>query len=140
MIAQDAVTIYINDKPITLDKGRYTSADLKTKGAIPNEEALYRVSGHELHELHDAQTIEVHAEEWFVSHVHILTVLINEKPVRLPKGTYTGAALKQRGGVPTGDILYRIHAHERTPIADDESVEVHEHERFVSVPQVGGAS
>ena len=140
MIAQDAVTIYINDNPLTLEKGRYTSADLKAKGAIPQEEAFYRVSGHELHELHDGQTIEVHAEEWFVSHAHILTIFINEKPVRLAKGTYTGATLKLRGAVPAGDILYRIHAHERTVIADDESVDVHEHERFVSVPQVGGAS
>jgi hypothetical protein len=140
MSEQHNVSIRINDKPVELPKGHYTGADLKKVGQVPENEVLYRVAGHELHEVHDDKSIEVHAEEWFVSHAHTLTIFINEKPVHLVKGHYTGSALKQAGKVPSGDILYRIHGHERFEVKDSQTVEIHEHERFVSVPQVGGAS
>jgi hypothetical protein len=137
---QQQLTIYINDNPHELARGHHTGAELRALAAIPAEEALYRVVGHELHRVSPDHSLELSDQDWFVSHQQLVTVYINEKPVQLAKRRYSGTELKKAGQVPAGDILYRIHGHDRTEIKDAHTIEISNHERFVSLPEVGGAS
>lgn len=69
-----------------------------------------------------------------------VVIFIDQHAVRLDKGKYTGAQLKAKGNVPPGNLLYRVDGAERHEVGDTDTVEVHEGERFVSAPPVGGAS
>lgn len=70
---------------------------------------------------------------------HTVTIYVNDKPHTLPQGKYTGAQIKEKTGVPAGDILYRVTGHDRHEIPDGETVEIHEGEHFIAVPGHGGA-
>ena len=71
---------------------------------------------------------------------HEIVIFIDQRPVKLAQGKYTGALLKAKGDVPPGNLLYRISGKERQEIGDNEEIEIHPNEHFVSVPPVGGAS
>lgn len=70
---------------------------------------------------------------------HIVKIFMNDKPYELPAGMYTGAELKEKTGVPAGDLLYRIAGNSRHEIGDGQSIEIHEGEHFIAVPGHGGA-
>ncbi len=66
---------------------------------------------------------------------HEVEILVNNRPVRVPKVT-TGSAIKTAAGVPADYQLFRVKGHEEIPIGDDQRVEVHEHERFAATPSI----
>jgi hypothetical protein len=69
-----------------------------------------------------------------------LQIFINGKAYHVNGDDSTGAQIKALGDIPVGDILYRLSGEHRHEVGDTERIELHEGERFVSVPQVGGAS
>jgi hypothetical protein len=66
---------------------------------------------------------------------HEVEILVNNRPVRVPKVT-TGSGIKTAAGVPADYQLFRVKGHEEIPVGDEERVEVHEHERFAATPSI----
>ena len=54
--------------------------------------------------------------------------------------TLTGAQIKAVANVPPANLLYRIDGQNRVQISDNETVHLHDDEKFVTTPPVGGAS
>lgn len=71
---------------------------------------------------------------------HHVKIIINGKELRVDHDDLTGAQIKAIADIPPADILYRLVGDHRREIGDSERVELHNGERFVSVPRVGGAS
>ncbi len=63
-------------------------------------------------------------------------VFINDKPIKAPKETMTGAELKVLGGISAGNKLFKeepgIHAD--TPIADSDLVTLKNGDKFYDLP------
>lgn len=62
-------------------------------------------------------------------------IVANKRLVRVPART-TGAAIKVAAEVPRDDQLFRVEGAKEIPVGDDESIEVHEGERFVATPPI----
>lgn len=54
--------------------------------------------------------------------------------------TMTGAQIKALANVPAANLLYRVEGNRRAPISDGETVHLHDDEKFVTAPPVGGTS
>lgn len=72
-------------------------------------------------------------------HTH-LVIVIDGVDYEVSERTLTGAQIKALAHIPPANLLYRIENGKRELIADTESVHLHDHEKFVSAPPVGGAS
>ena len=64
-----------------------------------------------------------------------VSILVNNKPVRVPKHT-TGAEIKSRAGVPPTFQLFEVKGKKEEPIADDEKVTAKEGDRFIASPSL----
>jgi hypothetical protein len=62
-------------------------------------------------------------------------ILVNNKPVRVPKKT-SGAEIKQLAGVPETFQLFIVRGDHEVPVADDEHLTVHHRERFIASPSL----
>jgi len=51
-----------------------------------------------------------------------------------------GAAIKALAHKPPGNLLYRVEERRRIEVSDTEIVHLHEDEKFVTQPPVGGTS
>lgn len=69
-----------------------------------------------------------------------IEIKINGQTYRVGSDDMTGAQIKALANIPPGDLLYQLIGDERRRIEDTERLELHNGEKFVSVPQVGGAS
>ena len=67
-------------------------------------------------------------------------VFINGKEKEILKGKYVVSDLKTALGVPADDELAAIRGKESVALKDDETIEVHEGEKFVSHKRRGGSS
>jgi hypothetical protein len=54
--------------------------------------------------------------------------------------TMTGAEIKNLAHVPPANLLYRVEGTRRVQVADNETVHLHNDEKFVTAPPVGGTS
>jgi len=54
--------------------------------------------------------------------------------------TMTGAEIKALAHVPPANLLYRVEGNRRVQISDAEIVHLHDDEKFVTTPPVGGTS
>ena len=63
------ITIEVDGVPRTIKQGKYVVSALKAKFSIPSEYELDRVVGGKFHPLTDDETIQLHPNEQFVSHV-----------------------------------------------------------------------
>ncbi len=61
------ITIFVDQRQVELPQGKYTGAQIKTKGNVPAGNLLYRIDGKERHEIADGQEVEIHPNEHFVS-------------------------------------------------------------------------
>lgn len=68
-----------------------------------------------------------------------LEITINGRKYEIQTDDLTGAQIKTLGDIPPGDILYRLVGDHRHEVGDAERLELHNGEKFVSVPRVGGA-
>ena len=64
-------------------------------------------------------------------HDRVITVYLNGDPKKIPGGKYVVSKLKEELGVPANEVL-EIQHHELKELSDDETIEVHEGEKFIS--------
>jgi len=62
-----------------------------------------------------------------------ITILVNNKPVEMPKEDATGLEIKEAAGVPPDFTLYLRRGSHLDEVGNDESIKLHEHEEFVAV-------
>jgi hypothetical protein len=67
-----------------------------------------------------------------------IEILVNTKPVDVPSDV-TGAEIKAAAKVPADFKLFRVEGHREVPVADDEHLHVHHHEKFVASPTLDPA-
>jgi hypothetical protein len=63
-------------------------------------------------------------------------IFINKNPIKAPKEEMTGLELKQLGGIPRGNKLFREEpgSHADTPISDDTVVSLKNGDKFYDLP------
>lgn len=66
------------------------------------------------------------------AHPHLVEVELNGAHKRIAGGEYTGRTLKLALGVPVEHELDQVIHHEFRPIANDERLNIHGGEKFVS--------
>lgn len=79
--------------------------------------------------------METVADEAETEKAHEVEILVNNRPVRVPKIT-TGAGIRDAAGVPADYQVFKIHGHEEIPVGPDERIEVHSRERFAATPSI----
>ena len=62
-----------------------------------------------------------------------VTIFVNNRAVELPSRETTGREIKAAAEVPPDFTLYLEHGGNLTEVGDDESIKLHEHERFRAV-------
>lgn len=69
-------------------------------------------------------------------HPHGINIFINDVRHVAPEEEITGAALKELGGVPPGNRLFKEEpgSHPDTPIGDDEVVHLKNADKFYDLP------
>ena len=67
-----------------------------------------------------------------------IEILVNTKPVDVPSEV-TGAEIKSAAKVPADFKLFRVEGHREVPVADEERLHVHHHEKFVASPTLDPA-
>jgi hypothetical protein len=67
-----------------------------------------------------------------------IEILVNTKPVEVPSEV-TGAEIKAAAKVPADFKLFRVEGHREVPVADEERLHVHRHEKFVASPTLDPA-
>jgi hypothetical protein len=72
-------------------------------------------------------------------HAIAVEIIVDGMSYRAPHRQMTGAAIKALAGRPPANVLYHIEGRRNVEIQDDEYIDLHEHERFITVPPVGGA-
>ncbi len=105
---------------------------------------LFRLDDHGRHPVADDDVVHLHDGERFeiVSappHA-VITIEVDDKPYSTEHHRRTGAEIKALAKRPAGNTLYRLDGQQRIRVGDNESVELHEHERFVTFPPHGHAS
>jgi hypothetical protein len=65
--------------------------------------------------------------------VKVITILVNNKPVQIPREEAAGLEIKQAAGVPLDFKLYLKHGTQLDEIGDNQTIKLHEHEEFVAV-------
>jgi sulfur carrier protein ThiS len=67
-----------------------------------------------------------------------ITILVNEKPVKLSDDEATGKQIKQAAidqgvAIKIDFNLFKVEGNKQHPVGDNEKIEVHENERFRAV-------
>ncbi len=105
---------------------------------------LYREDEHGRHKIADDEEVHLHDCDRFVivaADVHQpITIEVDEKPYHTIEHRLTGAQIKALAKRPAGNTLYRLEGQQRIQLGDNELIELHEHERFVTFPPHGHAS
>jgi hypothetical protein len=62
-----------------------------------------------------------------------VTIEVNNRTVQMPDREATGTEIKHHAQVPAEFMLYREHGGKLEPVADDETIKLHDNERFRAV-------
>lgn len=73
-------------------------------------------------------------------HAHVITIEVDGTLRQIEQGKYLVSALKSMFGIPQEYELDRVVGGKFIPLADDETIQVHPHEKFVSHVRHGGSS
>jgi hypothetical protein len=117
-----------------------TGAEIK---ALVDEEngILFRLDGEDRHRVEDDEVVHLHEHERFIIEERVdITINVDDTDFPVHHKTRTGAEIKHLAHRPPGNTVYRLDGMQRIKIADDETVHLHDHERFVTVPPVGHAA
>ena len=136
------IQIEINGHPHDVHHETRTGAELKALGHHEHG-TLFRLDGEHRHPIADGEIVYLHDHERFevVNDEHV-TIIINVDGTDFPvhHRERTGAEIKQFAHRPPGNTLYRVKDNQRLKVADDETVHLHDGERFITMPPVGHAS
>jgi hypothetical protein len=134
------IQIEINGHPHDVHHESRTGAEIK---ALVDEESgiLFRIDGEERHRIENHEVVHLHEHERFVIEERVdITINVDGTDFPVHHRERMGSEIKHLAGRPAGNTLYRIHGTQRIKIADDETVHLHENERFITMPPVGHAS
>lgn len=135
--------IYIDGHVHEVNHHRVSGAHIK---ALGHHELglLFRLDGEERHQIHDHETVDLHGGDRFVIVANAAAIRIDievdGKAYVVGRRCVTGAEIKALAKRPPGNALYRLEGNQRIPVADNDTVQLHEHERFVTVAPHGHAS
>lgn len=73
-------------------------------------------------------------------HPHIIEIEVDEKPRTVEQGKYTGSQLKTMFGIPADMDLDRWQGDRFVPVPDNEPIQLHPKDVFVSHARNGGSS
>jgi Multiubiquitin len=125
--ARHAVTILVDDNPVTLQKDHATGHKIKAAAGIPEDSELHGPNG-EL--IANDERVQLEDGEKFTTTPKLVEILVNNRAVEVPGHEVTGAQIKQAAGVPDDFKLFGPDGEE---IADNETIKVKHHERFTAI-------
>jgi hypothetical protein len=125
--ARHAVTILVDDNPVTLQKDHATGHKIKAADGIPEDSELHGPNG-EL--IANDERVELEDGEKFTTTPKLVEILVNNRAVEVPGHEVTGAQIKQAAGVPDDFKLFGPDGEE---IAGSETIKVKDHERFTAI-------
>ena len=125
--ARHAVTILVNDQPVTLEKDHATGHQIKHAAGLPEALQLHGPSG-EL--IANDERVALQANERFTTAPKAVKILVNNRAVDVPGHEVTGAQIKQAAEVPAD---FKLYGPDGSEIADGQSVKVKHDERFTAI-------
>ncbi len=139
------VVVHVNNLPVRLVGSRKSGLEVKEAAIeqgvpIQIDFALYEEIGHDrTRHIRDDQIVRVTDETRFLADVEVITIHVNEKPVRVEGRHQTGLSIKQSAiaqgvRIKLEFILFEIDHGPSRQIQDDEAVEVNDHSRFDAIP------
>ena len=63
-----------------------------------------------------------------------ITIFVNDRPIVFDIKEVTGSQIKSKASVPSDSILYELRGENRIPVGNDETIKLHENEKFLDVP------
>jgi hypothetical protein len=120
-----------------------TGAGIKALGHHEHGD-LFRLEGDQRRPVSNEETIHLHDGERFLiesepRHERI-AIEVDGTRFETERHEMTGSAIKQLARRPPGNTLYRLEGRERVHVRDDETVHLHDCERFITLPPVGQAA
>jgi hypothetical protein len=125
--ARHAVTILVNDRPVTLPKDHATGHKIKAAAGLPEALQLHGPAG-EL--IGNDERVELHENEHFTTAPKPVKILVNNRAVEVPGHEVTGAEIKHAAGVPAD---FKLYAPDGSEIGDGQTVKVKHDERFTAI-------
>ncbi len=104
---------------------------------------LFRIDGEFRHRIADEEVVELRDGERFLieGHEHrSISIEVDGTQCHTRRGEMTGAEIKHLASRPPGNNLYHLKGHERTRVEDNETVRLHDRERFITLPPIGHAA
>jgi hypothetical protein len=136
------IQIEVNGHPHYVHHETRTGAEIKALGHHAHG-TLFRLEGEARHLIGDDELVHLHNHERFVvANEEQVTITINVDGTDFPvhHRQRTGAEIKALAHRPAGNRLYRLEGTQLIKIADDETVHLHDCERFKTMPPHGHTS
>lgn len=132
--------LFLDGAPVTTRSHRLTGLQIRELGAKDRVHGFRTeiVSGH-VHVIGDEEEVEVHNQEHFRT---VIEIYLDSELVISHSKVLTGLQIRELGSADRVDGFETQevdrHGKKIRTIGDNEKVEIHEHERFRTVPNHGG--
>jgi hypothetical protein len=130
------VHVFIDERSYSFESDDVTGREIKGKAGIPEDHFLYLRHDGADKLIRNDERVELHDGEHFFSKKEPLgvEVFIDGTPYHFETHEATGRQIKEKAHIPDNNSLYLKREGSNEPIADDEKVELHHGEHFVSRP------
>lgn len=125
--ARHAVTILVNDQPVTLPKDHATGHRVKAAAGLPEALQLHGPGG-EL--IANDERVALQENEQFTTAPKVVKILVNNRAVEVPGHEVTGAQIKHAAEVPPD---FKLYGPDGAEITDGQTVKVKHDERFTAI-------
>jgi hypothetical protein len=125
--ARHAVTILVNDQPVTLPTDHATGHQIKAAAGLPEDLQLHGPGG-EL--ITNDERVALQENEQFTTALKAVKILVNNRAVEVPGHEVTGAQIKDAAEVPAD---FKLYGPDGTEITDAQTVKVKHDERFTAI-------
>ncbi len=125
--ARQAVTILVNDQPVTLQKDHATGHQIKVAAGLPEGLQLHG-PGSEL--IANDERVALQENEQFTTAPKAVKIFVNNRAVEVPGHEVSGAQIKHAAEVPAD---FKLYGPDGTEITDGQTVKVKHDERFTAI-------
>lgn len=125
--ARQAVTILVNDQPVTLQKDHATGHQIKVAAGLP-EGLQLQGPGDEL--IANDERVALQENEQFTTAPKAVKIFVNNRAVEVPGHEVSGAQIKHAAEVPAD---FKLYGPDGTEITDGQTVKVKHDERFTAI-------
>ncbi len=125
--ARQAVTVLVNDQPVTLQKDHATGHQITVAAGLPVGLQLPGPGG-EL--IATAERVALQENEQFTTAPKAVKIFVNNRAVEVPGHEVTGAQIKHAAEVPAD---FKLYGPDGTEITDGQTVKVKHDERFKAI-------